>query len=47
MKDILGKPYSAESFRKQGHALIDMMAGYLADATTDREEAVAGDTGTD
>jgi L-2,4-diaminobutyrate decarboxylase len=41
MENILDKAYSAESFRKQGHALIDMMADYLADATTDRQEVMA------
>lgn len=40
MENILDQAYSAESFRRQGHALIDMMANYLADATTDKEEVM-------
>lgn len=39
MDNILDQAYSAESFRRQGHELIDILADYLADATTDREEA--------
>lgn len=41
MDHILDKAYITENFRKQGHALIDMMADYLAEATSDREEAQA------
>ncbi|PRY06427.1 L-2,4-diaminobutyrate decarboxylase [Pontibacter ummariensis] len=41
MENILDKAYSAEDFRRQGHALIDILADYLADATTDREEVKA------
>lgn len=38
MDNILNKAYSTEDFRKQGHELIDMMADYLAEATSDKEE---------
>ncbi|MCC9167715.1 pyridoxal phosphate-dependent decarboxylase family protein [Pontibacter harenae] len=41
MDSILDKAYIAENFRKQGHALIDMMADYLAEATSDKEEIQA------
>lgn len=41
MNDILTKAYKTEDFRKQGHALIDLMAGYLAEAASDKEEVQA------
>ncbi|MCC9136880.1 pyridoxal phosphate-dependent decarboxylase family protein [Pontibacter silvestris] len=41
MDNILEQAYSAESFRRQGHELIDMLADYLADATADREDVRA------
>lgn len=41
MDNPLRKAYHTEDFRKQGHALIDMMADYLAEATSDKEEVQA------
>lgn len=37
----LEQAYSVEKFRKQGHELIEMMAEYLQDCTTNREGAKA------
>ncbi|RDV11303.1 aminotransferase class I/II-fold pyridoxal phosphate-dependent enzyme [Pontibacter diazotrophicus] len=41
MDNILDKAYDIETFRKKGHALIDMMADYLSEATSDRAEIQA------
>ncbi|GGK66682.1 aspartate aminotransferase family protein [Rufibacter glacialis] len=37
MENRLEQAYSAETFRRQGHELIDMLANYLAEASTDKE----------
>ena len=39
---ILDKAFSAEDFRQQGHALIDMMADYLAETpqANDNEQVI-------
>ncbi|GAB3196949.1 L-2,4-diaminobutyrate decarboxylase [Pontibacter aydingkolensis] len=41
MENILDKAYATEDFRRQGHALIDLMADYLAQATSDSKEVQA------
>jgi L-2,4-diaminobutyrate decarboxylase len=41
MDQIIDKAYQTENFRKQGHALIDMMADYLSETASDREEVQA------
>lgn len=38
---LLDKAYAVKDFRSQGHALIDMMADYLAEATSDQKEVQA------
>lgn len=37
MDNPLDKAYAAETFRRQGHELIDLLADYLANATSDKE----------
>ncbi|ALI98026.1 pyridoxal phosphate-dependent decarboxylase family protein [Rufibacter tibetensis] len=37
MDNTLNQAYSAEEFRRQGHELIELLANYLAEATTDKE----------
>jgi L-2,4-diaminobutyrate decarboxylase len=41
MKTIIDKAFEIETFRNQGHALIDLMADYLAEATSDKESIQA------
>ena len=41
MDSKLDQAYAAETFRRQGHELIDILADYLANATTDHEDARA------
>ncbi|MBW3544057.1 MAG: aminotransferase class V-fold PLP-dependent enzyme [Bacteroidetes bacterium] len=41
MDNKLDQAYAAETFRRQGHELIDVLADYLANATTDHEEVRA------
>lgn len=41
MDSVLDKAYAVEDFRRQGHALINMMADYLAEATSDQEAVQA------
>lgn len=41
MKKKLNGAYSAETFRTQGHELIDIMANYLEEVATGTEEGVA------
>lgn len=38
MGKLIDKAYSAEDFRKRGHALIDTLADYLAEATSDQKD---------
>jgi len=38
MDNILDKAYATEEFRREGHALIDMMANYLAEAAAGSED---------
>jgi len=42
MNNILRNAFSADDFRQQGHALIDMMADYLAGTTgtNDNEQVI-------
>ncbi|CAA9283972.1 MAG: L-2,4-diaminobutyrate decarboxylase [uncultured Cytophagales bacterium] len=40
MQDLLQSAFDPEAFRRQGHALVDTLAGYLAGAQTGRRETV-------
>lgn len=40
MYDIVEKAYSVEDFRKTGHEVIDMLASYLENATTNLQDEV-------
>jgi L-2,4-diaminobutyrate decarboxylase len=41
MNTKLDQAYAAETFRRQGHELIDILADYLANATSDQQEVNA------
>jgi L-2,4-diaminobutyrate decarboxylase len=40
MSTLINQAYSADNFRKQGHALIDTLADYLAEASDQKQDGV-------
>ncbi|MFC6997936.1 pyridoxal phosphate-dependent decarboxylase family protein [Rufibacter roseus] len=38
MENILDKAFSTEDFRRQGHELVEMLADFLTDATSDQKD---------